>query len=213
MANCSALPVSGLATGSKSGWASWRLPLNADTFPANRPYVPGFSTRFPVGVPVEEGEDQPAAPVGNRHLGQPAAPAGHPAAGNGGDPGEDRHILALAQRRQLGQLTALRVPARIVAKQITDGMQVQASGELFRRRAAHHRGQGLIEHDAGSASRASFHRSVPLPSLRNPPHFRTCLPRASPRATAASRPSQPVSRAWRASRVADDTSALSRGML
>jgi hypothetical protein len=88
--------------------------------------------------------------IGHRYLGQLATVALHPAGGDGGDLGQHGHLLAIAERSQVGQLAVPLVPARVMAQQVTDGVQVKAAGEDLRRLRVEHPVEPLVKPGHGS---------------------------------------------------------------
>ena len=93
---------------------------------------PGFHLPLPPWLP-EEGQGQRPAAIGDGHLGELRAPVLHHPAGDGGDLGQHRDVLAVAQRGQVGQLTPLLVAARVVPQQLAHGVHVQRPGQHFGR--------------------------------------------------------------------------------
>ena len=93
---------------------------------------PGLHLLLPPRLPEERQSQRPAA-IGDGHLGELPAPVLHPPAGDGGDLGQHRDVLAVAQRGQVGQLTTLLVAARVVPQQLAHGVHVQRAGQDFGR--------------------------------------------------------------------------------
>ena len=110
------------------------------TVPANRPRRPARSSplRPPLAWLAEEGQRQRAAgAVGDHGLQDDAA--GRCRMGRSvGLPhlGQDGHLLAERRARDVGQLAALGVPARVVAQQVADGVQAELRLQRLGRLAA-----------------------------------------------------------------------------
>src|SRR5215469_4714968 len=80
---------------------------------------------------AEECQRQTAAPIRHDSLEDGARAIAHFTHRHGRDLGLDGDMLTLAEARQVGQLAALVVAARVVAEQVADGMQVEDRGETL----------------------------------------------------------------------------------
>ena len=108
------------------------LALEGGHPPGEHGVPPGSELALPVLHLVEERQRQPGPPVGDRDLEQLAAPGPH---GPGPDLlhlREDRDLLAVPQRGQVGELAAAAVPARIVPQQVPRGGQAERRVQLGR---------------------------------------------------------------------------------
>ncbi len=115
------------------------------------PVLPAFA---------EEGQRKPPVTVGHGRLEYRARTVAHLSDPHRRDLCLHGYVLTVAQRRQIGQLAPGVIPARVVAKQLAHGLQVERRLQPFGR---------LLAHDGAQRIRESRHRPVSPPWSRRAP--------------------------------------------
>jgi len=81
-----------------------------------------------MAVGAEESQVELTLAVGDGRVEHPALALTHRTRGDPVDPGHNRHLLAVHETGQVGQLAGLQIPAWYEVEQVADGVQVTVLG-------------------------------------------------------------------------------------